>query len=299
VVTAGREPTLSVIMPTYESHVTLAGTLDALRMQTMQNFEIIVVDSSPSERVAEVIASYPEVRFHRSRERLLPHAARNRGAALARAPWLVHTDPDVYPEPRWLDRLWDAHVASEVVIGAVACYGRIWLDLGVHLAKYHSWLPGGPRRSTYGVQSANLMCSRRVWDAIGGLPEDSFIGDATLGWWLETRGEPAVFAPDAVVQHHHLIDARSFFAERVLRGEEIATRKTAYAHMTTGTLAARLVLTLVGARALRIVAMRVARAVRAGWTRTAILTLPIWLGGELAWEVGEARGYFRMLRAAR
>ncbi len=297
--TSGAGPMFSVIMPTYESHVTLGGTLEALRSQTFRDFEVIVVDSGPTGGVAEVVARFPEVRFHRSPVRLLPHAARNRGAALARGAWLVFTDPDVYAHPAWLERLAAASAKNEVVVGAVACYGDKWVDRGVHFGKYHSWLPGGASHATYAVQSANLLCSRRVWHAIGGLPEDSFTGDATLGWWLERRGEPALFAADAVVHHHHLTSARGFFAERLLRGNEIAERRATFARFGAAALALRIALTVTGVRAVRIAAIRLARALRASWMLQALWTLPVWLPGELAWEAGEARGYLRMLRTAR
>ena len=40
-------PAVSVIIPAYNSHDTLAGCLEALSRQTFQDFETLVVDSGP------------------------------------------------------------------------------------------------------------------------------------------------------------------------------------------------------------------------------------------------------------
>src|SRR4051794_34604169 len=95
----------SVIIPSYESHETIAATLKSLRGQVFSDFEIIVIDSRSNNAVAKITADFREVRYHRSEERLLPHEARNLGVKLARSDILVFTDPDVVAAPDWLENL--------------------------------------------------------------------------------------------------------------------------------------------------------------------------------------------------
>jgi len=76
---------VSVVLPAWNSHETVAACLESLRSQTFRQFETIVVDSSPGRETEEIVLSrFCDVRYHRSPRRLLPHAARNLGAGLAR-----------------------------------------------------------------------------------------------------------------------------------------------------------------------------------------------------------------------
>jgi hypothetical protein len=78
-------PFVSVIILAYYSAATLPSCLDALRGQTYRAFEVILINSSQETGTqALVCAHYPEVLFEQQTQRLLPHAARNCGAALAR-----------------------------------------------------------------------------------------------------------------------------------------------------------------------------------------------------------------------
>src|SRR5688572_1234839 len=111
-------PRVSVIIPAYNSQATIAATLEALRRQAFEDFEAIVVDSSPGEETARLVADrFPEVRFQRSRQRLLPHGARNRGVEMAAGELLVFTDPDCVPAPDWLASLVSAHDQGNPVVG--------------------------------------------------------------------------------------------------------------------------------------------------------------------------------------
>lgn len=99
-------PTISVVIPAYNSNATLASCLDALAAQKhpASDFEVIVVDN----------ASDPPVRITRQFDFELrvvvetrpgSYAARNRGIALARGELIVFTDADCVPEPGWLAAL--------------------------------------------------------------------------------------------------------------------------------------------------------------------------------------------------
>ncbi|HVS63108.1 MAG TPA: glycosyltransferase [Thermoanaerobaculia bacterium] len=52
-------PRVSVVIPAYRSHATIAGCLAALRQQEYRSFEVVVVDSSPDERTAREVRALP------------------------------------------------------------------------------------------------------------------------------------------------------------------------------------------------------------------------------------------------
>jgi GT2 family glycosyltransferase len=294
---------VSVIIPAYDSHRTLAGCLEALARQTFRDFETIVVDSSPGETAgdAERIAGdlppgLPGFRFERSARRLLPHAARNRGVELARGEILVFTDPDTYARPDWLERLLAAHrETGEPVVGALACHGSRWADQGIHLCKFSKWLPGGRPREVDMSPTANMLLSRRQFAAAGGFPRDNFLGDVTLSRSLRQQGRRLWFEPRAVVAHHHLQSLAAFLDERSTRGRMYGDLRLGWSRKGRGAALGWLAVTALPIRLARILALVGFHASRAGQTGRYLATLPLVAAGHAASLAGEASAYARRL----
>jgi GT2 family glycosyltransferase len=286
-------PRVSVIIPAYDSDATIDGCLDALAAQEYRDFEIIVVDSSPSRRCHEAVrANYPEVRAVHSERRLLPHAARNEGAALARGELLVHTDPDVYAEPDWLTRLVAAHDENDALVaGGVGCHGDSWFDWAVHLAKYDSWLPGAKRSEVRIAPTANLLCPREIHGEIGGFHEQWWIADTLFSWHAVERGHTLLFSPDAVVQHHHLTSLRGLLRERYQRGRELGRLRILHDGWGTGRRLLMLIVTVLPLRLVKLVARVARNAWAAGAGARLVVGLPVVVAAEGAWLAGEARTY--------
>jgi len=294
---AGRAPRVSVIIPAYDSDATINGCLDALAAQDYPDFEVIVVDSSPSRRCHEAVrAGHPEVRAVHSERRLLPHAARNAGAELARGELLVHTDPDVYAEHDWLSRLVAAHDdGSDLVAGSVGCYGDAWFDWAVHLAKYDSWLPGAKRSAVTVAATANLLCPQTVHREIGGFHEQWWIADTLFSWNAVDGGHGLLLAPDAVVQHHHLTSLRGLLRERFARGREFGRLRIEHDGWGGGKTLYMLTVTVLPLRLAKLVGRVSRNAVAAGVGMRLLLGLPVIVAAEAAWLAGEASTYVATL----
>jgi glycosyltransferase involved in cell wall biosynthesis len=292
-------PTVSVVIPAYGSDQTIAACLDALRRQTVEGAEVIVVNSSPGDRTGAIVrGSYPEVRYVESPQRLLPHAARNRGADLANGELLVFTDPDCEAAPDWLERLLAARAAGhELVVGSMGVADRGRFARGVHLVKYWWLLPGlepGPRRI---APTANAAYSRRVWDSVGPFDATKFGSDGLTSWEAARRGHEPWFEPRARVDHHHDGDLGSLWRERRARGEEFASLRMSFEGWSRVRAAVH-VLLFPGLPLL--VLARSARAARqAGSLGEWLLTLPIQAVGQLGWSTGELRGHARRTAGVR
>ncbi len=284
-------PRVSVVYPAYRSEATVSGCLAALRRQTFTDFETVLVDSGPGCGTAAVVSrDFPEVRCHASGSRLLPHAARNLGVNLARGELLVFSDPDTYARPDWLERLvaaWER--TGNVVVGAIANHGHRWVDTGVHLCKFSKVLPGGPSRPVDVAPTANVLCSRADFEAIGPIPEDVMQGDAAWSRRALALGKRLTFAPDAVVEHHHLETWRSFLAERTGRGLEFGRMRRGWEEDRPVRLALLAAGTVLPVRALRIAALVTGQCARAGALGDLAWTAPLVAAGHLASLWGEAR----------
>ena len=288
------QPRVSVIIPAYQSNSTIADCLEGLREQTFRDFGLIVVNSSADEETRRLVEEgFHEAIFEQAKHRLLPHAARNRGAIRARGELLVFTDPDCRARSDWLQRLIDAHDAGhQLVCGAIELSDDAdWFERGVHLCKYSFRLSRLSPRLTWVAGTANGSCSREVWNAVGPFDGDCYAGDALFTWRAAARGWRAWFEPRAVVVHHYYGSVRSLVQERFLRGDDFASTRVEFERWSrlraAGHIAAfPLAFLIVLARG-----CRDAFAVQRGWTF--FETLPLQFSGHAAWLCGELRAYYR------
>lgn len=308
-----------MIVAAFLSHRTIRRSLQCLRAQSLPPFEIVVCDSSPDDRTArEIQASVgptgppagkaeastgqidatageldalPDIRLIRSGERLLPQEARARGVEASRGELLLFTDPDVYSEPEWLDRLVALHRKRRpaVVGGALACWDRDWLNRGIHVCKFARWQPGGRVRPVDNVPTACLLIARDLYEKLGGF-DDPMFGDAQLSRDAGAHGE-VLLEPAAIAHHDHAMTFRSFLRERYARG----LRAGKEADRRAVRLAARVAVTLLPLRLLHSLYVSLLDCLRGPGIGTWTKALPILLLGQGATMAGEARGMIARL----
>jgi len=291
-------PAVSVILAAYQAEATIGRSLQALREQTFRDFEVIIIDSSPDAACERIVtAQFGEFRYERAQKRLSDDAARNRGIKLAAAPLIATTDPDAYARGDWLENLVKAHNRrGGLVVGGVACHGTRWLDLGVHLCKFDKWLPRSSARRLNDGPTVNMFFARSLLDSVGGVLADGH-GDTDLCWRLRQKGHELWFAPNAVVEHHHLHTWRSFLSERLQRGREFGQLRLRWHRLSGSRVAWRLTITLLPARLLSQMLRVGKNAAEAGALSAYFWTLPIVASGLYSWLLGEARTYMKPMPA--
>jgi GT2 family glycosyltransferase len=285
-------PRVSVIIPAYNSEGTITATLEALERQAFTDFETIVVDSSPGEATARLMADrFPDVTYHHSAQRLLPHGARNRGVEFAQGELLVFTDPDCVAGPDWLARLVAAHDQGHPVVGGAIEVDGGWIEQGIHLSKFSAWTGGGPAGTRADLATANVLWDRSLITRVGPFPTDEWSGDTELSWRARAEGVELRFEPGAVVSHTHVTGIRAAWRERYVRGKDFAGMRMRVEQWSRPLAAVRLLaVPLVPALLL---ARALGRARRGDDLRRAILTAPIQLFAYLGWSLGEGRAFAR------
>jgi len=293
-------PEVSVVIPAYDAHRTIAGCLTSLAGQSFRDFETIVADSSPDGRTeAIVLRRFREVQYWRSPVRLLAHGALNHGVGMAAGRLLAFTDPDAYPRPDWLERLVQAHrETGRVVVGAVACYGRRWVDRGAHLCKFDGWLPGGSRREIDLAPTVNALIDRALFEAEGRFLDDNVHADTAFSWRLRSHGHRLLFEPAAVVEHHHLHTWPSLLKERFERGRDFARLRMAWLSPSLVRLSGWAAASLLPIRLASQMRRVGVRAWRFDRFRDYLECFPVVASGRGAWLAGELVEYVLALEAA-
>jgi GT2 family glycosyltransferase len=291
----GDAPSVSILIPAYESQLTIARTLDSLRGQTLKPLEVVVVDSSPVDSTEEVVrARFPETLYHHSPMRMLPHAARNHAAEISHGELIACIDPDAVAHPEWLQSL--VAIQRErggAVSGAVACFGRGWIRTGTHLTKFDKWLPGGEVRRTDIGPTVSLLLSRADLLRAGGWEAEYMIGDTLLSWRLAQLGIPLWFAPGAIVEHDHTDSWSGLLREMYARGREFGQVRRAVNQWGPARVLMMTALSLLPVRLIKILLRVFSNSVRAGMPGSFLITLPIIASGHAARLAGEVVGYFR------
>jgi GT2 family glycosyltransferase len=269
-----------------------------MQAQKYPDYEILVIDSSPDDRTEKIVSiQFPGVRYQHSQQRLLPHAARNRGVKMARGELFVFTDPDIYATPHWLAKLVQAYIQyGGVISGALACYGQKQVDKGIHICKFDQWLPGGSVRKVSVAASANMLCERETFESVGGFDDNCMIGDTMLSWKLTRAGVPIWFVPEAVVEHHHTGTWKGLLQERYFRGREYGQMRLTNKGWGRGRVLLQAIASIFPIRLTKLILRGATNAFRAGCLADFLSISPIVISGQAAWLAGEAKAYLRLLK---
>jgi N-acetylglucosaminyl-diphospho-decaprenol L-rhamnosyltransferase len=211
-------PTLSVIVVSYESGPTLARCLEALRVQTFTDFEILLVDNASTDGAPQAAAAAdPSIRLLEPKANLGFAAGNNLAAREARGRWLVLLNPDAYPRPDWLEAL----VAGAARHPEVRCFtslqmvadepglmdgtGDVMTSAGIpYRGGYRRRLPSHlPEGEVFSACGAATLIDRDLFKGLGGFDERFFCycEDVDLGYRLRLAGEATLLLPGAVVEH--------------------------------------------------------------------------------------------------
>jgi glycosyltransferase involved in cell wall biosynthesis len=217
---------VSLIVPTYRRSELLLGCLETAQRQTLDSFELLVVDNSPDAELRPTVDSFnASARVKASyvhEPRLGLHNARHAGARAAGGDVLVFTDDDALFEPGWLAAYADAFDTHPPMAAAGGPILPKWQHpppawLTNYMAADPSMFPAfslldlgrdfrlAPDGFFFGV---NMAIRRRILFDLGGFNPEIFgtrwLGDGETGLnrKLWAHGQVVGYVPDAVVFHH-------------------------------------------------------------------------------------------------
>ncbi len=230
-------PRFSVVVPTYDRPERLARCLRALATLDYppDRYEVVVVDDGSHAPLDPVVDAVPTpdgltVRLLRQ-DNAGPAAARNRGAAAARAPQLAFTDDDCTPRPGWLSAL-DAALAAHpdaLVGGRVdnALTGNPFSGASQILVTYlyeqqaRAQAHDGDGSALGFFASNNIALPAEGFARLGGFDESFPLAAAEdrdlCARWVESGGR-LHYEPTAVIDHHHALGPTSFWRQHANYG---------------------------------------------------------------------------------
>lgn len=217
-------PTLSILIVAWNSRAELARTLPALLPELGEGDELVVFDNHSEDGTAGFVAeSAPRARVVRSPRNLGFSGGCNAAAARASGELLVILNPDAAPRPGfgeairrpWVEgrgwAAWQALVADgdgttiNSAGNPVHFTGIVWA--GGHGRPIEEAPPAG---EVAALSGACLAIPRRIWERVGGFPDEFFLyhEDVDLSLRLRLAGGALGIEPTAVVDHDYEFGAR-------------------------------------------------------------------------------------------
>jgi len=213
------EPLVSVVITCKNNIDTIKETLESLKKQTFQNFEVIVVDSFSEDGTYEYLLS-EQAKWDKLkvlREQGNPASGRNAGILKAKGHYIAFIDADAYAHLNWLETLINAIRRYEKNgIAGIGGPGEIPPNEDFN-AKIIGFVLSNSLVSLNTRNNAkwktaryvdhhpffNAIYRKDIFEKVGLLDTRLDVGeDVELGWRVRRAGFKLLYIPNAVVYHH-------------------------------------------------------------------------------------------------
>jgi O-antigen biosynthesis protein len=211
----------SIIISTWNSANYLPRCLASLDVQTIQDFEVIVIDNGSKDGCVDGLEKkWPNLHLYVERwpeNRGFAHA-NNFGVQQASGKWIACLNADAFPEPDWLEQLLKAAENSPEFtffssrqINANNPHllddaGDMYHVSGLARKRFHDFPAdqyGTKQEEVFGASAAAALYAKDTFLQVGGFDDDffSYYEDVDLSFRLRLYGFRCLYVPQAIVKH--------------------------------------------------------------------------------------------------
>lgn len=200
---------VSIVIPLYQKGPYIRRALESIGAQTLEDHEVVVVDDGSTDGGDDTVRATddPRVRLVRQTHAGVS-AARNRGVALARAPWVAFLDADDEWRPMFLEAaLAAATSCSDLVAGFTnlmdttrrrPLLGTVRCKDGVVRDYFEALL----ENKGQGMSSSSVVARASVLTACGGFPLGVPNGQDVDTWARLAWSGSVGYSPEPLAVYH-------------------------------------------------------------------------------------------------
>ena len=209
---------ISIVIPNYNGSAFLKGCLDSLQNQTMQDFDICVVDdASTEESLQSLVYSYPRARYIQRTVNGGFSAAVNDGIRATTAPFIILLNNDATVASDFVEKLYKAIEPRPSCFSAqaklVSMYNQTLIDDAGDFYSTLGWaFARGKGRSVadfifrsnvFAACAGAAIYRREGFDLIGLFDEEHFcyLEDIDIGYRAKLYGFYNFYEPTAICYH--------------------------------------------------------------------------------------------------
>lgn len=210
----------SIIIPVYNRRDEVAALLESLALQTVRNFEAIVVDDGSTDPCEPECAPYSDFVRYFFKENEGRSPARNYGMERARGSYFVFFDSDCIIPPTYFETL-----ENELKNASIDCYGGpdaahdsfSPFQKAVNFAMTSFLTTGGIRGGKVQLEkfkprTFNMGFTRAVFERVGGFRE-MFSEDIDMSMRIRNAGFRLTLLRSCEVYHKRRISFRKFMRQ--------------------------------------------------------------------------------------
>lgn len=198
-------PQCSIIVRTYNEEQHIGRLLTGIMEQSVDDVEIIVVDSGSTDATVSIASRFPTTILHIKPEQFTFGRSLNLGCSVASGDYLVFASAHVYPVyENWLAAL----LAPFEDPGIALVYGRQMGSSSTHYSEHRQFERMYPQESRIPqdfplCNNANAGIRRHLWEQHS--YDESLPGLEDLEWgtWALAQGHLLAYEADAVIVHVH------------------------------------------------------------------------------------------------
>ena len=201
-----RKPRCSIVIRAFNEEEHLGRLLTGIMQQTIQDREIILVDSGSTDATLEIASNFPVKIVQINPAEFTFGRSLNRGVAAAAGEFVVIISAHCYPVyPDWLEQLLKPFEDSRVAV----CYGKQRGAETNHYSEHQFFRNYFPDISQLNqgqpyTHNANAAIRKSLWE--GHPYDEQLTGLEDLAWssWAKEQGYSIAYAADAEIIHIHL-----------------------------------------------------------------------------------------------
>ncbi len=209
---------ISIIIPNYNGSAFLKGCLDSLQNQTMQDFDICVVDDASTEgSLQDLVYSYPRARYVQRSVNGGFSAAVNDGIRATKSPFIILLNNDATVASDFVEKLYKAIEPRPSCFSAqaklVSMYNQTLIDDAGDFYSTLGWaFARGKGRSVadfifrsnvFAACAGAAIYRREGFEQIGLFDEEHFcyLEDIDIGYRAKLHGFYNFYEPTAICYH--------------------------------------------------------------------------------------------------
>lgn len=209
---------VSIVIPNYNGKHFMESCMKSLDVQTMRDFEVIVVDNGSTDGSAEYIkADYPDIRLIELAQNTGFTGAVNTGIKASQAPYVLLLNNDTECEPDFVGEMYRAIAGRRKVFSVsskmIRMYDKNSMDNAGDLYSIVGWAfnrgAGRPveeynvRQPIFSACGGAAIYNKAVFDKIGYFDNEFFAyrEDLDIGYRAKIYGYDNIYCPTAKVYH--------------------------------------------------------------------------------------------------
>lgn len=207
--------TFSVVIPLYNKEPHIKRAVDSVLSQTIQDFEIIVVDDGSTDKSVKIVRSIADNRIRLiTQENKGVSSARNRGIGEAKADLIAFLDADDEWQNNFLKEILELKNKYPEAGAYATAYNMYLPDGKIRIAKYKA-IPPAPwngllpsyflaaASGEHPISSSSICIRKEVFLDIGGFKPGAWWGEDDDMWGRIALKYPIAFSWQVGAIYHH------------------------------------------------------------------------------------------------